>query len=178
MTLPTIQTERLVLRPFEMKDAPGLERLVGMREVADTTLNIPHPYPAGGGAKWIAPLEAQWEKGERLTLAVCPRSHGSLSGAIALVITQPHEHAEVGYWIAPSEWGKGYATEAVRAMLDYGFRELKLHRIQGRHFGRNPASGRVMEKAGMVMEGVHREAYKRWGKFEDSVVYAKIADQT
>ena len=64
-------------------------------------------------------------------------------------------------------WGRGYATEAARAVIEYGFSVLNLHRIYAMHFSRNPASGRVMEKCGMVHEGRFREHVRKWGVFED-----------
>src|SRR5437868_7205178 len=95
--IPTLTTERLVLRAFLTADAPAVERLAGAREVADTTLNIPHPYPAGGGALWIATHVANWEALERLTLAIAPReAPNDLLGAIGLTIAREHAHAEIG----------------------------------------------------------------------------------
>jgi RimJ/RimL family protein N-acetyltransferase len=151
--IPTLATERLILRPFNASDAPAVERLAGTREVAHTTLAIPHPYPVGGGAVWIATHAGEWDRSEALTLAICdPATPSNLLGAISLHFSTTHLHGEVGYWIAPSDWGKGYATEAARALITYAFTTLGLHRVQGRHFIRNPASGRVMQKVGMQLE--------------------------
>jgi ribosomal-protein-alanine N-acetyltransferase len=178
VTLPQLVTERLLLRPFVDADAPIVERLAGLKQVADTTMNIPHPYPAGSAIGWIATHAAGWETGERLTLAACEAGTPSeLIGAASLAITAAHAHAEVGYWIAPAMWGRGYATEATRALLALGFGELKLHRIQARHFTRNPASGRVMQKAGMKLEGVHRAIFRRNGRFEDVAIYAVLEQE-
>ena len=175
---PRIATERLVLRPFHTSDAADVERLAGAREVPDTTLTIPHPYPAGGGAQWIATHLAAWERRDNLTLAICARTaRNELLGAISLHLSLAHAHAEIGYWIGVSAWGKGFATEAARALTDYAFAELRLHRVQGRHLTRNPASGRVLQKLGMRLEGVHRDAYRRWDHFEDVAVYAVLASE-
>src|SRR5438067_5283174 len=166
-SMPTLTTERLVLRPFVAEDGPAVERLAGAREVADTTLNIPHPYPPGGGAQWIATHAASWEALTRLTLAIAPHeAPNDLLGAIGLTIAREHAHAEIGYWIGAHAWNRGYATEAARAITGYAFAELTLHRVQARHFTRNPASGRVMQKLGMRLEGLHRDAYLRRGRFE------------
>lgn len=176
--LPRLETERLVLRPFDTGDGGVVERLAGAREVADTTLTIPHPYPPGGGAKWIAAHAAAWSSRENLTLAVCNRAAPrELLGAISLRLSIAHSHGEVGYWIGLPNWGKGFATEAARALTTYAFAELELHRVQGRHFTRNPASGRVMQKLGMRLEGIHRDAYFRWGRFEDVAAYAILAPE-
>jgi [ribosomal protein S5]-alanine N-acetyltransferase len=69
-------------------------------------------------------------------------------------------------------WGQGYATEAARAVLRYGFEELKLNRIYAHHMTKNPASGRVLEKIGMQREGCLRQMIRKWGVLEDVVLYA------
>jgi [ribosomal protein S5]-alanine N-acetyltransferase len=177
--LPELLTERLVLRPFVLDDGRAVEQLAGARLIADTTLSIPHPYPTGGGAAWIATHAEAWNHGAGLALAVCSRDGaGVLLGAVSLQIAQAHRHGEIGYWIGVDHWGNGFATEAAIAVTTYAFRELGLHRVQGGHFTRNAASGRVLQKLGMQLEGVHRDAYYRWGKFEDVAVYAILASHS
>ena len=131
-------------------------------------MTIPHPYPAGGGAQWIGSHSDAWTRRENLVLAICENTPaGQLLGAISLRLSLAHAHAELGYWIGVANWGKGFATEAARALIDYSFGELGLHRVQGRHFARNAASGRVMQKLRMQCEGTHRGAFRRWDRFED-----------
>ena len=173
---PRLSTERLLLRPFVLADAPTVERLVGAREVADTVLSIPHPYPSGAAAAWIADHEPMWVARRRLTLAVClAEAPHDVLGAIGIALATEHARGELGYWIGADVWGRGYATEAARAVVAYGFAQLGLNRIQAQHFVRNPASGRVMQKIGMRFEGVHRQMFRRWDRFEDSAVYAILA---
>lgn len=175
-TLPRLTTERLLLRPFVAADGPAVERLAGAWEVAETTLNIPHPYPEEGGAAWIDTHAAAWEEAERLTLAIClADTPDEVVGAISLSVAREHARAELGYWIGADMWGRGYATEAGQAIVTFGFTTLGLNRIQARHFVRNPASGRVMQKLGMRFEGVMRQAYRRWDRFEDVAMYAILA---
>jgi [ribosomal protein S5]-alanine N-acetyltransferase len=174
--IPTLETERLLLRSYVPADALRLEQLAGAREVADTTVNIPHPYPAGAGAEWIASRADAWDQREHLTLAICLRTAPQETlGTISLRLTEAQRQAELGYWLGVPYWGQGYATEAGRALIAFGFAELGLHRIQARHFQRNQASGRVMQKLGMRMEGVHRAAFLRAGRFEDIAMYAVLA---
>lgn len=176
--LPLLATERLVLRPFAISDGPAVERLAGVREVADTTLTIPHPYPTGGGAEWIMTHAHVWERDRGLSLAICVGTPAeALIGAISLQLSLPHSHGELGYWIAVDSWGQGYATEAARALTAYAFTTLALHRVQGRHFTRNAASGRVLQKLGMQFEGIHRDAYSRWNRFEDVAIYAILVQE-
>jgi RimJ/RimL family protein N-acetyltransferase len=169
---PTLTTERLTLRPFVADDAFDVERLAGQRQIADTTLNIPHPYPHGGAAEWIRLHAPAWIDGTSATFAIVGQKTGALVGAISLIIKREHQRAELGYWIAVDCWNRGYATEATRRILDFGFETLGLHRIESRHFLRNPASGRVMQKAGMKQEGIERDLVMKWDRFESLALYS------
>jgi len=169
---PTLTTKRLTLRPFIADDAFDVERLAGMREIADTTLNIPHPYPHGGAADWILTHGPAWNEGSNATFAIVDNATGRLAGAISLMIKPEHRRAELGYWIALGCWNRGYATEASRRLIDFGFEVLGLHRIEARHFLRNPRSGRVMQKLGMQHEGVERDWAIKWDRFETVAVYS------
>ena len=174
---PTLETKRLILRPFAMSDAAAVQRLAGEWEIADTTLNIPHPYEDGMAEEWIATHEPRFEKGEICNFAITLRDSGDLIGAVGLVITRRFDHAELGYWIGKPYWGKGFCTEAARAVIDYGFTNLGLHRIHASHMSRNAASGRVMENIGMRQEAVLRGHVKKWDKYEDLVVYAILRSE-
>jgi ribosomal-protein-alanine N-acetyltransferase len=169
--LPTIETERLVLRPFTLADAPAVQRLAGERDIASTTLSIPHPYPDEAAKQWIGKHQDAFSRGEALDLAVTRRSDGALVGAIGLRIEPEHARAELGYWIGKPYWGRGYCTEAAAAVVRYGFDALELNRIHACHLLRNPASGRVMQKIGMVHEGCLRGHVRKWGQFEDLALY-------
>ncbi len=173
--LPTLTTPRLVLRPFEPDDAPRVHQLAGNVEVAATTLHIPHPYPDGLAAAWIASHAPAWAEDRRATFAITVDD--VVIGAVSLEINRPHLRGELGYWIARDEWGKGYATEAAMALRDFGFDTVGLNRVQAHHMTRNPASGRVMAKLGMRFEGVHRQEILKGGRFEDVAVWAVCRDE-
>ena len=173
--LPTLETARLRLRPFSVADAPDVQRLAGAREIAATTLTVPHPYEDGLAEQWIATHGPAFTEGKSLTLAVTELASGVLVGAVGLALTPRDHRAELGYWIGVPYWGRGYATEAARAIVEHGFRVLGLHRIMARHMAHNLASGRVMQKIGMTREGVLREHVFKWGRYEDLVVYALLA---
>ena len=98
-------------------------------------------------------------------------------GAIGLTISPRNQRAEMGYWLGVPYWNKGYATEAARAVLRFGFQELGLNRIYASYFPRNPASGRVMEKAGMRYEGTLRQHFVRWSEPEDLVYYSILKSE-
>jgi ribosomal-protein-alanine N-acetyltransferase len=135
---PILTTNRLTLRPFRLDDAWDVERLAGMREIADTTLNIPHPYPVGAANAWIQSHPPAWAGASNATFAIVETKTGKLVGAISLMIKREHRRGELGYWIARDRWNNGYATEASQRVVDFGFESLGLHRIEARHFLRNP----------------------------------------
>jgi RimJ/RimL family protein N-acetyltransferase len=168
--LPVLDTPRLRLRPFSMDDAGEVHRLAGDTRVASSTMNIPHPYREGMAVSWIATHGPEWERGRRATLAVTLRESGELVGAVALTVNREQNRASMGYWIGHPYWGRGYATEAARAVLDLAFAELRLRRVEATHFADNPASGRVMEKLGMSYEGTLRSHVIRDGARHDLVV--------
>jgi len=172
---PTLETGRLLLRPFATGDAPDVQRLAGDREIARTTANIPHPYEPGMAEAWISRHEGDWTNGVAMVCAMVRKEDRQLVGAIGLTIDRDHLKAELGYWVGRPWWGLGFATEAGRTLVGYGFTGLGLNRIMARHFASNPASGRVMEKIGMSREGVMRQHYLKWGTFEDVVFYGMLA---
>ncbi len=163
---PILPTGRLLMRPFDLGDAREVQRLCGDYAVAATTL-LPYPYPDGLAEVWIASLREGIERGDAAAFAVTLAGEGSLIGGVRLRIDTDHARGELGFWVAKQCWGRGYATEAVRAVIEYGFSVLGLHRVYAMHFSRNPASGRVMEKCGMFHEGRFREHVRKWGVYED-----------
>ncbi|WP_052959080.1 GNAT family N-acetyltransferase [Methanoculleus sediminis] len=172
---PVLATDRLLLRPYTLADASAVQRLCGDYAVSATTL-LPYPYPDGLAEIWIASLREGAERGDAAAFAVTLARGGALIGGARLRIETAHARGELGFWIAKSCWGRGYATEAVRAVIEYGFRVLGLHRIHAMHFSRNPASGRVMEKCGMMHEAHLREHARKWGVFEDVEVWGILRD--
>ncbi len=174
---PTLETARLLLRPFRVADAADVQRLAGDFAVADTTLNIPHPYENGMAEKWIFNHRDWFERREQAIFAITLKMDGTLLGAVGLRIQREDQRAELGYWIGKSYWNQGYSTEAARAVLGFGFEQLALNRIDAHHFVRNPASGRVMQKLGMTHEGCLRQHVRKWDAFEDLELYGILKSQ-
>jgi L-fuculose-phosphate aldolase len=172
---PTLNTERLVLRPFSRDDAPVVRELAGAREVADNTLTIPHPYPEGEAERWIAGHASAFQAGELVIFAITTEPDG-LVGAVGLKLDDDSGIAELGYWVGVPCWGRGYATEAAAAVVEYGFRDLALQRIWARAFARNPASSRVLEKIGMVHEGTQRKGIRKNDQLLDTELYAILRE--
>jgi RimJ/RimL family protein N-acetyltransferase len=178
MDYPTLETERLILRPFDPADASEVQRLAGEREVAHGTLNIPHPYEDGMAEQWIASHRATFEAGGAVNFAIVRREDRQLVGSICLMdISGRHQHAEIGYWIGKLFWGNGFATEAARAVLGYAFEVLQLNRVFAFHYSRNPSSGRVLEKVGFIREGGPRKHVEKWGIFEDLDYYGILREE-
>jgi ribosomal-protein-alanine N-acetyltransferase len=174
--LPRIMTARLLLRPFSLADAAEVQRLAGDRDIASTTASIPLPYEDGVAEQWIATHQRRFEQGTGLDLAITHDAEGALVGALGLRFEPEHDRAELGYWIGKPYCVRGYATEAARALVHYGFATLGLHRIYARHFTRNPASGRVLYKIGMQHEGHRRQHEKKWGVYEGEELYGMLKD--
>lgn len=172
MTQPVeLRTQRLVLRPVAMCDADEIEALVSERDVAKTTLSIPHPYPKGGAAEYIRDQLPKAEAGEAAQFMARTIHDGTLVGGIGLSIEVNHRRAEIGYWVGKPFWNTGYCTEAAAGVLDYAFRVLKLNRVFAHHMLVNPASGRVMQKIGMKHEATLREHIVRLGAAQDIAIY-------
>ncbi len=171
-TAPPLLTERLLLRSFTLEDAAVVQRLVGEYDVASTVCAIPHPYEDGMAEEWIRSCYNDYEKDEALNFAITLiNTDRNLIGAIGIRLDLQNERGEIGYWIGKPYWNCGYATEAARAVIAYGFESLKLNRIYADYFKRNPASGRVLEKIGMHYEGCRRQHLKKWDNFEDLIGY-------
>lgn len=174
---PPLTTPRLCLRPLTADDAPAIQTLAGDFAVADTTLTVPHPYPDGVAETWIATHVEQYQAGQPAVFAITLKDDGTFLGTIGLALQPPFQRAELGYWIGVPFWNRGFCTEAARAMVEYGFSVLGLHKICAHHFTRNPASGRVMQKIGMRKEGTLRDHVLRWNRFEDVDAYGLLATE-
>lgn len=170
---PTLKTDRLLLRQFRLSDAKAVQRLAGAKEIAATTF-VPHPYEDGMAEAWIEDQKKDFAAGTGINFALVLAEEDVLIGVIGLEIDRQHRRAQLGYWIGVPYWNQGYCTEAVRVVLGYGFGELGLQRIWAPHFKSNPASGRVLQKAGMKYEGCQREHYVRFDRYEDSELYGLL----
>jgi RimJ/RimL family protein N-acetyltransferase len=175
-TLPVLQTERLILRPFALTDALLVRELAGQPEVALMTIHIPYPYPDGAAEAWIATHAAGFDQGASFIFAITRRPDGTLMGGISLMADRENGTAELGYWLGIPHWNRGYATEAAEAVVAYGFETVGLRRIYARYFRHNPASGRVMRKLGMVYEGRNRAAQRRAGRVADEECFGLLAE--
>jgi ribosomal-protein-alanine N-acetyltransferase len=175
---PTLRTARLVLGDFDADDAGELQRLAGDREIADTTLAIPHPYELDHALAWIGNQRKESARGRATNFAIRLSAESPIIGCAGLRDIDPeHVQAELGFWIGREWWGHGYAREAAAAVIRFGFETLHLNRICAHHMLRNPAAGKVLQHIGMQREGVMRQRVRKWGIYEDVVLYAILRDE-
>jgi ribosomal-protein-alanine N-acetyltransferase len=171
----TLQTDRLLLRPLVPQDAEPLERLAGDRAIADTMISVPHPFTSRDAQDWITAYGEPAGDGPHRYFAVCLGSSGELVGITALRdIDDQHSQAELSFWIGQPYWGRGFASAAAGAVLQYAFEVLGLNRVTAYHMLRNPASGRVLTRLGFRQEGILRQRVRKWGVFEDVAAYAVL----
>lgn len=177
LSQPKLDTDRLVLRPLKLMDAPSIQKVASVREVADTLISISHPYPNGEAERYISRKLLELEEGCSLTFAIERKAEKLVIGIIELrEIDREHSQAELSFWLAVEVWGQGYMSEALKPVLHFGFEELSLNRLYAYHMVRNPASGRVLKKSGFVQEGLLRQRVRKWGVFEDVVLLAILRE--
>jgi RimJ/RimL family protein N-acetyltransferase len=171
-----LETERLVLRPFEEGDLDAVYAMQSDAEVARWLYDEPrtleetrtHLERKIAGAQFT--VEDEW-----VSAAVIERESGQLVGDVALHwVSAQHKTGEIGFIFAPDYQGRGYATEAARALIDFAFDGMGFHRVIGRTEARNVASARVLEKLGMRLEAhlVENEWVK--GEWQSELVYAML----
>lgn len=168
---PILETERLSLGNLKVSDISRIIQFAGNKKIADMTLNIPHPYEERHAIHWIDMANKGIENKTAYIFAVRLKKEGEFIGGMGLHAAELYDRAELGYWIAEPYWNSGYATEALGAILEFGFNELQLNKIFATHLVNNPASGKVMIKNGMIKEGELVDHYKTDGKYESVIQY-------
>jgi [ribosomal protein S5]-alanine N-acetyltransferase len=168
-----LRTERLLLRGYDEADVAKLIPLLNAKEVVVTTLRIPHPYTETNAREFVKSMR---EQEPQTKFGIFDASTGELYGGVGLMPEPQQFRAELGYWIGHPYWGRGYATEAAREVVRYGFETLKLNRIYAGVFQGNATSVHVLEKIGFSYEGTQRKHYHKWGKFLDNLNYGMLAE--
>ena len=169
-----IQCTACLLRPLVAADAQALASHANDRDVwLNLRDRFPHPYSVRDAEEYIAAVG-----GRPLQTSFGLVVDGEAAGSVSLMLGQDVERrtAEIGYWLGRAFWGRGIATEAVRAATLYAFDQLGMHRVFAVPFGRNPASTRVLEKAGYVREGIMRRSAIKDGELIDQILYAAYDD--
>jgi len=148
-SIPVLETKRLVLRAPRRGDVKAVAMLANDRRIAENTARIPHPYGVGDAKQWLATVNTHADE----TTFVITLADGTLIGACGLELLREGP-PEIGYWLGVPHWGRGYATEAVRALVDYAFDDCDQEALQAGARVTNPASRRVLEKCGFQWTGV------------------------
>lgn len=162
-TLPTLLTAHLVLRPLRPDDAAALAQLAGNINVARNTRRIPHPYTEDMARQFIADQRSAFNRGLEWTWAICLKDGLAPIGCIGVQF-EDEMGGELGYWLGEACWGKGYASEAGRAVIDHVFNTCTLWELNARHLFTNPASGRVLTKLGFQLVGFTRGTCREAGQ--------------
>jgi RimJ/RimL family protein N-acetyltransferase len=149
-----LETARLWLRWPRINDARAVQTLAGVKSVAVMTARIPHPYPAGEAERFILQVREQNAEGRGLHLVITRKGQGGEIIGIVSVVRDADGRAEISYWLGEEHWGKGYATEAVQAMIDATFTWTEVPSIAAGVFLKNSASRIVLEKSGFQHEGL------------------------
>ena len=174
---PEIETERLVLRPFTLADAPAVQRMASSVEIARTTRLIPHPYEDGMAEDWISSHSSDFASQRAMHYAIVVKDGNVLCGAITVTLHLEHKRGELGYWIGEEHWNRGYATETTESIIDFCFAHLNLNKVFAQYMTHNRASERVLEKSGMKYEGTLRQHYVKWGEYVDIGAFGLLAEE-
>ncbi|MDR2933403.1 MAG: GNAT family N-acetyltransferase [Oscillospiraceae bacterium] len=170
----TITTERLILRLFSIDDAETVTSLCNNINIYRGTLGLPYPYNIENALSWIPTHMENFDNNRSYEFAVTDQITGELYGCMGLQNNQSHRNGEAGYWVGEPYWGMGIATEALRAIIDFAFTHKEYHKVYASHYASNPASGRVMQKAGMHCEGTQTDQVLKDGRYETLILYGII----
>lgn len=163
--IPTLETDRLILRGMRVSDTEDMYAYARRPSVTQYLTWNPHTDPAET-REYLTYVGQRYRTGDFYDWAVVDRESGHMIGTCGFTsFNCPHDTAEIGYVLNPAYQGKGLATEAVRRVLDFGFDELGLHRIEAHFMEGNDASRRLMERVGMTFEGYARESMRIKGRF-------------
>ena len=151
--IPALETDGLRLRPFTLADESAVFALASDPEIARFVRFEAHRTSADTRA-FLRLVHQHYEHGDPFAWAIVRCADDRLIGSCGFVRQAPERHAaEIGYWLGRAYWGKGYAVEAARALVRYGFEQMHLERVEAKCFVQNRAGQRVIEKLGMKYEG-------------------------
>jgi len=170
--LPELNTQRLLLRKLRPEDAENIFEYASDPQVAKEVTWDAHRSPADS-LEFVKFNLGKYERGEVADWGLVLKENNKLIGTIGFVWWRPaHAKAELGYAMSRTYWGRGLMPEAAKAVMDFGFGRMKLHRVEARCNVTNPASERVMMKCGMKYEGLLRGAIWEKGVFKDLKIYS------
>jgi RimJ/RimL family protein N-acetyltransferase len=175
---PTLHTERLILRPPRAEDAHKLPSVLNDPEISANTSSIPYPYTHDDALAALERFQNTRNDGTALVLFIDLKDSADLIGSVGIHDILPdHSIAELGYALGRPWWGKGYASEASREMMQYVFTSMGIERLVAHAMLRNPASSRVLEKLGMHPVGIVQQCCQRDGSTIDASGFTLTQDQ-
>jgi ribosomal-protein-alanine N-acetyltransferase len=151
------------LEPITLAHASAVQALASDSRIADTS-NVPHPYPPDGAVTWIRYTAALREQGREVNFAMMEDGTGTLVGVCGVLnIEGQPRRGELGYWVGVPYWGRGYASAAAQQLVRIVFEQYGLDELYSSCLVRNPASRRVLEKAGFRHVGYGTHPHSKWG---------------
>ncbi|MBE9184651.1 GNAT family N-acetyltransferase [Microcoleus sp. LEGE 07076] len=174
--LPTIETERLLLRKISLNDASDMFEYASSPEVSEYTMWSTHTS-IEDTKYFLKSLTKMYKRRELVDWGLVSKADNKFIGTCGFVEwSMTHNRAEMGYAISSKYWNQGYMSEAVNAMMEFGFREMLLNRIEAKCKVSNIGSARVMEKVGMQLEGILRQKIFVKGEYWDLKIYSILKD--
>ncbi|SES18291.1 ribosomal-protein-alanine N-acetyltransferase [Gracilibacillus ureilyticus] len=172
--LPTLETDRLILRKVTMEDVEDMY-IYGSDEEVSKYVTWDTHQSLKDTKGFVQFILNQYETGQVAPWGIEYKENRKFIGTIDFITWEPeHNRAEIGYVISKQYWGKGLTAEAAREIIRFGFNSMDLIRIQARCVSENTGSKRVMEKAGMSLEGIMRKGMVIKGKHRDIKLYSII----
>ena len=170
--IPTLRTDRLILRKITIDDVDDMFDYSSDPKVTELLTWSPHPDKTHT-LEYVSYIQTRYRTGDFYDWAIIWKDTGKMIGTCGFTrFDYGNNCGEIGYALNRDYHGLGIATEAVAAAVQFGFKRLGLNRIEGKFISSNSASKRVMEKNGMIFEGVHREGMLIKGKYRDIGVCA------
>ena len=169
-----IKSKKFILRPYRKGDEAAIAKHAHDKLIAKNTLVMPHPYTLKDAKEWVEDNLAEYKKKDANNFVLAIEIDGEVCGTVWFSHIVKGHKAELGYWLGRAHWGGGVMTEAVKLATNHAFREFKLKRIHAHVFSFNPASKRVLEKAGFEQEGIMKKEIRKNGKYIDCYLMAKV----
>ena len=175
-TIYRLKTKRLILRPLRESDATRIFELCNNDVIYKSLLTMPHPYTMDDARNKITKDTQKFETGEKYCFAITFKENDELIGIIDITNNQKFRFGEIGFWLDDTLWNKGIMTEATQAVVHFGFKTLKLHKLIIKAYVNNFGSIKVAEKCGFIKEGTMKECYYVHGEYQDLFIFGLTED--
>ncbi|PEA53655.1 N-acetyltransferase [Bacillus pseudomycoides] len=174
---PTLITERLCLRPLTIEDAPDVFEYASNPEISTYTVWYPHETLQDSYI-FVQSILDQYDCREMATYGIELKEEKKIIGTCGFIeYDENHHKAELAYALSPNYWGQGFATEAAKACISYGFEKLQLNRIEAGCHASNAQSERMMKRLGMQYEGTMRKDMFVKGAYRDTKIYSILREE-